>query len=103
MTPLNANVRTMCCFNRPGMSADTCEQQIRFPLISLLLIAVSSVPRFSLFTQSQTDVGKVELFIHAAVSNSFNTKTRIMSDARINQHKVPWLAFSYASPDLQMK
>lgn len=85
------------------MGPDTCEQQIRFPLVSLLLIAVSSVPRFSLFTQSQTDVGKVELFIHAAVSNSFNTKPRIMSDVRINHHKVSWLPFCYASPDLQME
>lgn len=85
------------------MSPDKCEQQIRFQLISLLLIAVSSVPWFSLFTQSQTEVGKVELFIHAVVSNSFNTKTRIMSDVRINHHKVPWLSYCYTSPDLQMK
>lgn len=86
------------------MSLGKCEQQIRFPLISLLLIAVFSVPWFSLFTESQMEVGKVKLFIYAVESNSFNTKTWIMLDVkRINLHKVPWLSFSYTSLDLQMK
>lgn len=86
------------------MSLDKCEQQIRFPLISLLSIAVSSVPWFSLFTESQMQVGKVKLFIYAVVSNSFNTETWILSDVkRIILHKVPWLSFCYTSLDLQMK
>lgn len=85
------------------MSLDKCEQQIRFPLVSSLLIAVSSVPWFVLFTQSQTGVGKVELFIYAFLSNSFNTKSGVMSDARINHDKAPWLSFFYTSPDLQME
>lgn len=40
------------------MSPDKREQQIRFPLISLLLIAVSSVPWVPLFTHSQAEVGE---------------------------------------------
>lgn len=68
MTHLNANVSTRCCFNKPAMSLGKCEQQIRFLLISLLLIAISRVSSWSLSKQSQVEVGKIELFIHVLVS-----------------------------------